>query len=57
MTDWAAQENAAAAFDILLAAETIVGVIIIASAIFITIFWRRQKAKHEVAANEKAGEG
>ena len=52
MTDWAAQENAGTAFNILVISEIIVGLIVIASAIFIAVFWRKQKAKHEGKGEE-----
>jgi hypothetical protein len=51
--DWAAQENAGDAFEILVIAESIVGVIIIASAIFIVFFWRKQKLKHKAKYDDE----
>jgi hypothetical protein len=56
MKDWASQENAGEAFEILVVAESIVAVIIIASAIFIAVFWRRKSAQYR-AAKESQGDG
>ena len=53
MTDWASPENADAAFDILIVSEIIVVLIVIASAIFVSVFWRKQKAKHEGKAEDR----
>ena len=57
MKDWSSQENAGEAFEILVVAESIVAVIIIASAIFITVFWRKKSAQYKAAQEaQESGE-